>query len=132
MALFEKKDKLSDEQVAEKLDNLKRQNDHIGDSLTIEQFVERTQDGRIFAVCFTKRTTGERREMVCRTNVTKGTTGAGAKYDFAEKNLLPVYDMQKQGHRTVNLDDLIWLKAGGKTYTWDQAQRRFLAQFKDA
>lgn len=51
--------------------------------------------GKIFAVRFTKRTTGEEREMVCRQGVKTHLAVAPSKpgVDFAKNGLLPVFDM---------------------------------------
>lgn len=58
--------------------------------------------GRIFKVRFLRRNEkkGEERvrEMFARTGVTaflKGAAGKGAAYDFSDKGLIPVYDMQE-------------------------------------
>lgn len=72
--------------------------------------------GRIFSVTFTKRTTGEVREMVCRTGVTAHLKGGEAAYSFSEKMLLSVYDLQKAGYRAVPLDAIISLREGGRVY----------------
>lgn len=75
-------------------------------------------DGTIFRVEFIKRTTGELRTMVCRTGVKKGVKGTGLSFDPFAKGLMPVFDMQKQEFRMINLESLISLKFKGKTYRW--------------
>ena len=73
-------------------------------------------EGRIFSVRFTKRTTGEVRDMVCRTGVKAHLKGGEAAYSFSEKMLLSVFDMEKGGYRAIPLDAIISLKEGGKEY----------------
>lgn len=87
--------------------------------LTLADFKHATSDGRIFTVCFVKRTTGEERVMNCRTGVSKGTVGGSLGYDPEKKALLSVYDVQAKGFRMVNLADLRWLRMAGKEYWWD-------------
>lgn len=75
--------------------------------------------GTIFSCKFVKRTTGEERLMVCRLGVSKGVTGAGAKFDALEKALIRVYDMQKDGWRSIPLDAIIEITIRGNKYTFD-------------
>jgi hypothetical protein len=70
-------------------------------------------DGRIFGVHFVKRTTGEVRHMVCRTGVTKHLKGGDKSYDAAAKKLLTVYDVQKEGYRSIPLDAVIKIEHHG-------------------
>ncbi|RKY30132.1 MAG: hypothetical protein DRP74_07595 [Candidatus Omnitrophota bacterium] len=64
----------------------------------------RKTHGKFFGVKFTKRTTGEARDMVARTGVVKHLKGGKRAYNFDEKNLLPVFDMQKYAYRCIPLD----------------------------
>lgn len=66
----------------------------------------RATNGKVFRATFIKRTTGELRNMVGRTNVTKGVTGVGMKYDPFDRGLMPIYDFQKQEFRMINLETL--------------------------
>jgi hypothetical protein len=77
---------------------------------------EAVSDGKIFSVEFTKRTTGEQRLMVCRLGVTSHLKGGTKKFDDREKNLLTVYDVQKNGYRSIPLDAIIRVKIGGRVY----------------
>lgn len=72
--------------------------------MTEEQIREaiRNAKGKIFSVIFTKKN-GELRKMVCRTGVTKHLKGGELAYDPIEKGMLPVFDMQKQEYRMINL-----------------------------
>lgn len=107
-------------------------------NITLAQFIEKTANGKIFTISFTKRTDGALRVMNCRRNVQKGVKGVGLKFDPAEKNLLVVYDMQKivvgangaedtkGAFRMVNLSDLQSLKMDGKSYNWDNVKQEFV------
>ena len=73
--------------------------------------------GKIFGVSFIKRTTGEVRHMSARRGVRKDVTGEGLKYNPESKQLLTVYDMNKQGHRMLNIETLYRLALNGTSYT---------------
>ena len=77
----------------------------------------RASRGRIFTATIIKRTNGERREMNCRLGVTKYVTGEGLKFDPAKKNLVTVFDMQKNAYRMINIDGLESLKIEGEEFT---------------
>lgn len=83
------------------------------------KFVEESH-GVIFAIKFIKRTTGELREMNCRTDVTSKLKGGEANYDREEYKLLLVYDMQKQDYRTVPIEGITEIKMGGE---WHEIAR---------
>ena len=68
-----------------------------------------SSSGRIFSARFVKKC-GAIREMTARTEVKKGVKGAGRKFNPKEKNLLGVYDMQKEGFRFVNINTLQQIK----------------------
>ena len=74
------------------------------------------QEGRVMSVEFIKRTNGEIRQMNCRTGVRKHLTGEGAKYNFSEKGLISVFDLQKNGYRTINAETIRRVRAGGQEY----------------
>ena len=77
----------------------------------------RASRGRIFTATIIKRTNGERREMNCRLGVSKYVTGEGLKFDPTKKNLITVFDMQKNGYRMINIDGLEALKIDGEEFT---------------
>lgn len=83
--------------------------------MTRKQAIEwiRSRNGKMFGVIFTKRSTGEQREMVCRVGVKSKLKGGEPAYDFQEKGLIPVFDMQKQEYRSIPLDAIIALKVDG-------------------
>jgi len=66
-------------------------------------------ENTIFSVTFTKKD-GTVRTMVARLNVKKGVKGTGMAYNPIEKGLLPVWDMQKNAFRMINLKTVTELK----------------------
>lgn len=89
-------------------------------AMSLTEFKNAVRDGgKIFNIEFIKRTTGEHRSMTCRLGVKKGVTGKGMSFKPDEKNLLCVFDMQKDAFRMINLESLIFLKALGKTFSWN-------------
>lgn len=77
---------------------------------------DRIRRGHIFRADFTKRTTGEKRTMICRCGVKSYLKGGKAAYSFADKGLLPVYDFNRQGYRSIPIDNLIMIKISGVVY----------------
>ena len=75
--------------------------------------------GTFFSVKFVKRTTGELREMVCRTGVKKGVKGVGLPFNPKEKDLLVVWDVRKRAFRMVSLEGVKELKIRGVTHRFD-------------
>ena len=59
-------------------------------------------------------TDGSERTMVARLNVKKGVKGTGMAYNPIEKGLLPVWDMQKNAFRMINLKTVTELKIKGE------------------
>lgn len=70
-------------------------------------------ENTIFSVTFTKKD-GTVRTMVARLNVKKGVKGTGMAYNPIEKGLLPVFDMQKNGFRMINLKTVTELTIKGE------------------
>jgi len=70
-------------------------------------------EGTIFSCHFIKKN-GDYRKMVCRLGVNKGVKGIGMKYDPIARNLLPVFDMQKNAFRMINFETIQHLKVRGK------------------
>jgi hypothetical protein len=79
-----------------------------------------TKRGEFFTVAFIKRTTGEERVMNCRTGVKKHLKGGSAAYNFKEKNLLSVYDVQAEGYRCIPVDAVTRLTINGETHTFEE------------
>ena len=74
------------------------------------------RDGKTFSVVFTKRTTGEQRHMVCRLGVKKHLKGGDAAYDAKAHDLLPVFDMEKGGYRSIPVDAVQRITVHGQTF----------------
>lgn len=68
-----------------------------------------TADNTFFHVEFIKKD-GSLRKMTCRLNVKKGINGKGMSYDPIEKGLLPVWDVQKNSFRIINMKTITSLK----------------------
>jgi len=71
--------------------------------------------GKIFTAEFVKKD-GEFRTMNCRLGVVKDVSGKGMSYKPLQRLLLPVFDMQKQEYRMINLNTMYSLKIGGVKY----------------
>ena len=67
----------------------------------------------IFSVEFYKKD-GSVRTMTARLHVKKGVKGTGMAYNPIEKGLLPVWDMQKNGFRMINLKTVTKLQIKGE------------------
>ncbi len=72
-----------------------------------------TANNTIFSVEFIKKD-GSVRTMTARLNVKKGVKGTGMAYDPIEKGLLPVWDMQKNAFRMINLKTVTKLQIKGE------------------
>ena len=73
--------------------------------------------GKILAVRFVKRTTGEVRTMICRREVKsyiKGEMGSGPAYDAKEHDLISVFDMHKRAYRCIPTEGIVALKVAGE------------------
>lgn len=73
--------------------------------------------GKFFTVTFIKQDK-TLRKMVCRKGVHKFTKG-GVSTTAHKENLVTVYDTQAKGYRSVNLDTVKSITAGGLTYEFD-------------
>jgi len=74
---------------------------------------------RIFSVDFIKKN-GEARTMVCRLGVKSHLRGGELPFCPVEKGTLPVFDMQKQAYRMINLDTVTELRANGQVYRFEE------------
>tara|TARA_B100000900_G_scaffold402476_1_gene408374 strand:+ start:533 stop:943 length:411 start_codon:yes stop_codon:yes gene_type:complete len=81
-----------------------------------EEIIDGFKTGHIFSVQFVKKN-GDIREMVCRKSVRKGVKGTGAGWgEGALKPLRTVFDMSRNGFRTIPTDRIISMKVGGVVY----------------
>ena len=70
--------------------------------------------GKFFTVKFHK-VDGSIRKMTCRAGVKKYLKGGDLSYRPEDKpNLRVVYDIKSKGYRTINLDKVFYIKAGGE------------------
>ena len=72
-------------------------------------------NGRVFSVIFNKKD-GEVRHLNCRLGVHKYVNGKGMSYDPKQYDLMTVFDMQKNGYRMINLQNLLQIQVDGKFY----------------
>ena len=86
------------------------------DAVKLTQQLDSLTGGKIFRVTFIKRTTGEKRVMVCRRKVTKGVTGEGQPYNPTEKGLITVFDMQKNAFRNISVEGIEEIKIKETVY----------------
>lgn len=77
-----------------------------------------TSEGKIFSALFIKKD-GELRRLTGRLGVKKGITGKGLAFNPYEKGLLPVYDMEKNEYRMININTLLEVKLEGKVYRFN-------------
>lgn len=70
---------------------------------------------KIFTVTFVKKD-GTVRVMNARRGVKKGVKGVGMSYNPTEKDLVVVFDMQKQAFRMVNAKTITEVKADKECY----------------
>ena len=73
------------------------------------ELIGRTK-GRIFSATYNKKN-GETRVIVCRTGVKKGVKGTGT-WMYDRTKYVKVYDMHRQGFRTLILDQIDDIKCG--------------------
>lgn len=73
-------------------------------------------NGKFFTVVFKKRSTGELREINCRTEVVKHLKGGDKKYSDKDKGLVTVYSVKDKGYRSIPLEGLRTIKIGGVLY----------------
>lgn len=84
-------------------------------AITRKAFDEIAGDGKIASAEFIKKD-GSLRKMVFRTQVTKGVTGEGMKYNPSDYGLRTVFDMQKGAFRHINLETVISIRAKGELH----------------
>ena len=70
---------------------------------------------KIFSVEFVKKD-GSIRTMTCRLGVKKHLKGGSLNYDAEALNYLPVFDLQANDYRTINISTLRKIKVDGIEY----------------
>lgn len=80
------------------------------------EFIEATH-GKLFSIKFIKRTTGEWREMVCRTGVTSRLSESENKrapINWKANALVPVFDMKSDAYRSIPIEGIREIKIEGE------------------
>lgn len=83
---------------------------------SVLEFIEGT-NGRIFSIKFIKRSDGSWREMVCRTGVTsriKEGEKTRPAPNWKANSLVPVFDMQADGYRSIPMEGIREIKIDGE------------------
>lgn len=75
----------------------------------------RATNGKIFTVSFIKKD-GTLRKMNCRLGVTKHLKGGELAFDPKEYDLIPVFDLQKNAYRMINIDTLVEVSVDGESF----------------
>ena len=83
-------------------------------NMTINEIRE-LAGNNIFSAKFIKKD-GTLREMVCRLGVKKHLKGGELAYDAKSMGYLPVFDMQKEEYRMININTLVEIKISGTVY----------------
>jgi hypothetical protein len=87
-------------------------------SITLQQILDKVSTGKVFSANFIKKD-GTERTMNCRTGVVKHVKGKGRNFDPITANLIPVFDMNKNGYRFISFDRLNWIKIEGETFNFN-------------
>lgn len=74
------------------------------------ELIQKTR-GKIFSATFVKKD-NTRRRMVARLGVTRHLQGGKRAYDPDKYNLVPVFDMENQGYRSINLETIEEFRCG--------------------
>lgn len=83
-------------------------------SETAKQIIHDTK-GKIFSVSFTKKD-GSHRDMSARLGVKKHLRGGKASFNPNDYNMLFVFDVHKEGYRTIPFERLLEVRFKGKKY----------------
>lgn len=88
--------------------------------MEIKKVIELLGD-KIFTVTFVKKD-GSIRVMNARRGVKKGVKGVGMSYNPTEKDLVVVFDMQKEAFRMINAKTIMEVKADKKVYKFQDGE----------
>lgn len=88
--------------------------------LNLKNLKNLVSDGTIFSVEFIKRSNGELRKMVCRLGVKKHLRGGDKAYDAKQHNLLTVFDMEKEGYRSIPVESIQKLTVNGQAFSFGE------------
>ena len=87
--------------------------------MTVRELRELVGENNIFTVDFIKKD-GSLRKMNCRLGVKKHLKGGELKYNPTEKNLLPVFDMEKQSYRMINVSTIKEVRYNHQNFTIEE------------
>lgn len=73
-------------------------------------------NGKIFSVKFLKKD-NSLRQMTCRLGVKKHLKGGELSFNPKEYDLIPVFDLEKNSYRMINLESLLELNIENQKYT---------------
>lgn len=90
-------------------------------ALSLSKLNELAGNGRFATATFKKRSTGELRRMRFRTGVRRYLAGGEPAFDATERDLLVVYDLDVRGYRSIPVEGVVELRAGGEVYRFDDA-----------
>lgn len=80
-----------------------------------ERLIESTR-GRWFTATFVKRGDGSLRRMTCRTGVSAGVNGTGARYDAKARGLRVVWAADRLTYRSIALDAIVSIVHAGRRW----------------
>jgi hypothetical protein len=87
--------------------------------ITIQEFRDEVK-GNFFRACFIKKD-GTIREMTARFGVKKHLKGGELTYNPSDFNYIVVFDVEKEAYRTINMNQLIFLRYNGKELVGNKA-----------
>ena len=85
-------------------------------TLEMAEKLIKSSNGEIFSVTFQKKD-GTMRVLTGRLGVTEGLKGTGLAFDPSDYDMIPVYDIQKNAYRMVNINTITTIRTGGTEYT---------------
>lgn len=80
-------------------------------------FLDNAAGGKFFSCTFVKRTTGEKRRMICRLGVKSRLRGGEKAYVDEEKGLLSVFDTEKDDYRCIPCENVTDITLEGVSYS---------------
>lgn len=85
-------------------------------------------NGKLFTVTFTKRTNSRLRELRGRLGVKSYLKGGVLPFDPDDYDLIPVWDIEKQEYRMINIRGIISLNIGGQQYSLTTSAKKLLVK----
>lgn len=88
----------------------------------------RESNGKLFTVTFTKRTNSRLRELRGRLGVKSYLKGGVLPFDPDDYDLIPVWDIEEQEYRMINIRGIISLNIGGQQYSLTASAKKLLVK----